>query len=117
MKFSYLYDLSFDLVDFSKEDEFKFKQSVRLDEGIFLDFDDEDNPVSLEMIGASKIFGVHKRQLENSRMELNIKIDMHRIKTEITVSFLTGQSERRVSVSYDVSNYASITSCEMLMTN
>ena len=93
-KFSYIYDFAFDLVDFSCEGEFRFKRSVELGEGMFLDFDENHLPVNLEIVSASKILGVEKEFLVNPDGNVTIIIgkDIYIIgHTVSTKSFCAGR--------------------------
>lgn len=116
-EFSYTYDLSFDLIDFSCKKEFAYKRSVKLDEGIYLDFNDKNKPVALEMIGASKIFGIHRKHLIEPDFKIHIKITDTLIKTEINLEYLIKQRKHEVSISNQVSNHESIPAIELILTN
>lgn len=117
VKFSYIYDFAFDLVDFSCEREFKFKRSVKLGEGMFLDFDENDLPVSLELIGASKILGVHRKHLNNPKFKVQVAISENSIKTEISVQYSIHQEQFEVKVEKEVSNDWLLDSIEMIIVN
>ena len=117
VKFSYIYDFAFDLVDFSCEGEFRFKRSVELGEGIFLDFDENDLPVSLELIGASKILGVHRKHLNNPKFKVHVMISENSIKTEISMKYLIHQGQFEAKVEKEVSNDWLLDSIEMVMIN
>ena len=116
-KFSYTYDFAFDLVDLSCDGEFAYKQSVKLDEGIYLDFDGENRPVALELIGASKILGIHRRHLVEPDFKLYIKITDTLIKTEINVGYLIKRRRHELSIKNQASNHYSIPSLEIVLTN
>lgn len=116
-KFSYTYDLAFDLVDLSCDGEFTYKQSVKLDEGIYLDFDGDNKPVALELIGASKILGIHRRHLVEPDFKVSVKITDNLIKTEINVAYLIKRRKHNLSIKNQVSNHYSFPSIEVVLTN
>lgn len=117
MKFRYTYDSAFDLLDFSCDDEFKFKRSVKLDEGIYLDFDDGGRPIALEIIGVSKIFRVLRKHLVEPYLEFHIEITSDLIRTEIKFHYLINQQKRNVSIENEVSNDYMLPPIEMTITN
>ena len=104
MKFRYTYDLAFDLVDFSCDEDFKFKRSVMVDEGIFLDFDENGMPVALEIIGASKIFHVHRKQLLEPDFKVHVEVTRELIKTEIRLTHFIDRRKYEVNVQNEIPN-------------
>lgn len=117
VKFSYIYDFAFDLIDFACEREFKFKRSVNLGEGMFLDFDEKDMPVALELIGASKILRVHGKHLIDPNLNVHIEITRNLIKIEIKLKYSINQRQFDVNFKNEVSNDWLLPSIEMLIKN
>ena len=62
----YAYDDALDIVNISIEEEFKYNGSIELEFGVFLDFDENDLPVNLEIISASKIMNMDKKHLKTN---------------------------------------------------
>ena len=117
IKFRYIYDFAFDLVDFACENEFKFKRSVKMAEGIFLDFDERNMPVALELIGSSKILGVHRKNLKDPKFTVHVEITKDLIKTEINVKYSINQRKVDVSVENEIPNDYLMPSIEIIITN
>lgn len=117
MKFCYIYDLAFDLISFYCERDFRFKRSVKMDEGIFLDFDDKGRPVALEMIGASKILSVHRKNILEPDFKLHVEITRDLIKTEIKVKYSINQREFEVNVKNEIPNEYLMHAIDVVITN
>lgn len=73
------YEHHFDTLLLRITKPYKYKESVEIGEGIILDFDEENVPVALEILNASKIFKVPKYALnkptENIGVHMGIKVD------------------------------------------
>ncbi|WP_407415189.1 hypothetical protein [Methanobrevibacter sp.] len=117
LKFRYIYDFAFDLVDFACEREFKFKRSVKMAEGVFLDFDERNMPFALELIGASKILGVHRKHLNNPNFTVHVEITRNLIKTEINLKYSINQRKFDISVENEIPNDYLMSSIEIIITN
>ena len=61
----YSYDSSFDILVVKVKRDFTYAKTVEMDEGVLLDFDINNVPISLEILDASKIFKVPKGSLNN----------------------------------------------------
>jgi uncharacterized protein YuzE len=83
-KYSYDYDL--DIVNISIEKEYEYNGSIELEFGVFLDFDENDIPVNLEIISASKIMEIEKECLKNPNGTVIITIE-DVIKVEVVFEF------------------------------
>lgn len=116
MKFRYIYDFAFDLVDFSCQREFKFKRSVKMCEGIFLDFDEKGMPVALEMIGASKILHVHRKHLMEQDIEVHVEVTRELIKTEIKVGYFLTHGKSEVNIKNEIPNEYLMPSVDVVIT-
>jgi len=69
-----MYDYHFDVFGIRVKDDYEYKESVELEEGIILDFDKNDIPVALEILDASKIFDVPDKQYLSNRESVNMSI-------------------------------------------
>ena len=62
---NYNYDFINDILLFEVKHDFDYKETIEMDDGILLDFDNGNIPVSLEILSASKKLNVPKESLRN----------------------------------------------------
>lgn len=86
VKYSYSYDFDLDIVNVQVKLEYVYRESIDLDVGVFLDFDENDFPVNLEILSASKRLGIEKELLINP--DDNVKIIISSDLIELDVNFL-----------------------------
>ena len=67
-----IYDRHFDVLGIRVVDDYTYNRSIELQEGIILDFDENNVPVALEILDASKLL-----KLPNKHYLTNITISMH----------------------------------------
>jgi uncharacterized protein YuzE len=82
----YTYDFDLDIVNIQVKQEYIYRESVDLDVGVFLDFDENDFPVNLEIISASKRLNVDKKLL--TKPDGDVKIIINSDLIELDVNFL-----------------------------
>ena len=61
----YMYDYSSDVLGVKVKNDFIYHETVELEDGVLLDFDKNDVPVSLEIMDASKRFNIPKSSLNH----------------------------------------------------
>ena len=70
------YDTDVDSIFINIVDEYVYKESIELEEGIILDFDTNGIPVALEILDISSLFGIDKISFENIQdIQMKIKIN------------------------------------------
>ena len=82
----YTYDFNLDIVNIQVKQEYDYTQSIDLDVGFFLDFDENDFPVNLEILSASKRLDIEKELLVSP--EGNVKIVICSDMIDLDVNFL-----------------------------
>ncbi len=89
-----MYDYHFDVFGIRVKDDYEYKESVELEEGIILDFDKNDVPVALEILDASKIFDVPDKQYLSNRgpVRMSICITDELISLEVEVKVVIHNS-------------------------
>lgn len=80
----YTYDSRLDVVRIEAKQEYTYKESIDLEVGVYLDFDENYFPVNLEIIDASKRIGVDKEFLTDPSGNVRITIT----KDQITVNVI-----------------------------
>ena len=86
-------------------------------EGIFLDFDENGMPVALEMIGTSKIFHVHRKNLMEPDFEVHVEITKDLIKTEIKVGYVLTYGKSEVNIKNEIPNEYLMPAIDVVITN
>ena len=81
----YSYDKEVDSIHIRITDDYKYKESLELEDGIILDFSDEGIPVGLEILDISVLFSLDKECFENIE-NINISIDITNFR--ISLNFL-----------------------------
>ena len=69
------YDFSSDILGVKSNKNFQYFETVEMDDGLLLDFDADNVPVSLEILDASKRFNLTRESLKNIiffKMEVSI---------------------------------------------
>lgn len=71
----YSYDIEVDSIHIKITDDYRYQESLELENGIILDFSDEGIPVALEILDISDLFSIDKECFENIE-NINISIDI-----------------------------------------
>ena len=79
----YTYEYDLDVVNIKVKRDYVYRESVDFDVGVFLDFDNDDFPVNLEIIDASKRMNVDKKFLINPSGNVNIYINSSLIELKV----------------------------------
>ena len=79
----YTYNFDLDIVNIKVKHEYVYRESVDLDVGVFLDFDENDFPVNLEILSASKRLNIEKELLINPNGNVKISIISDLIKLDV----------------------------------
>ena len=79
----YTYDYDLDIVNIKVKQEYAYDESVDLETGVFLDFDENKFPVNLEILSVSKRINVDKEFLINPNGDVKIIIDSDLINLEV----------------------------------
>lgn len=71
----YSYDGEVDSIHIKITEDYEYKESLELEDGIILDFSTEGIPMGLEILDISELFSVEKECFENIE-NINISIDI-----------------------------------------
>ena len=83
----YMYDESADILGIKVTQDFTYHETIELDEGLLLDFDENNVPTALEMHEASKRLNVPKSSL-NELVFFNMKVIVDAKSISINVGVL-----------------------------
>ena len=114
----YNYDSSCDVLVVKVKRDFTYAKTVEMDEGVLLDFDINNVPISLEILDASKIFKVPKGSLNNpSSFNMNVFVNEDSIKIDVRMSLLNEYHHENTKLDSLVNNYANIPSMETTLSS
>ena len=114
----YNYDSSCDVLVVKVKRDFTYAKTVEMDEGVLLDFDINNLPISLEILDASKIFKVPKGSLNNpSSFNMNVCVNEDSIKIDVRMSLLNEYHHENTKLDSLVNNYANIPSMETTLSS
>jgi uncharacterized protein YuzE len=83
----YYYDYKEDIFDISIAEDYVYDSTIKLDEGVFLDFDKNNIPIALEILGASKVTKIDKENLKMADVQVIYVVTPEKINVEITFSY------------------------------
>ena len=87
----YSYDYDLDIVNIKVKQDYIYNESIDFDVGVFLDFDENNCPVNLEILSASKRLGIEKEFLISPNGNVSIVINSDLI--TLDVYFKNGSEE------------------------
>jgi hypothetical protein len=86
----YRYDSYYDMLGIKITADYIYNKSVEMKDGVILDFDTNNNPIALQLIGASQIFEISKKSLECIPfIDMKVKIDELTICLDLTLGIET----------------------------
>ena len=105
----YRYDSSSDTLGIKVTRNFEYDETIEMDDGILLDFDVDNVPVSLEILDASKRFDLDNGSLKNIIcLKADICVDKKTILINATIGVLIDDVENKQIIQSYASNYAKI---------
>ena len=114
----YNYDSSCDVLVVKVKRDFTYAKTVEMDEGVLLDFDINNVPISLEILDASKIFKVPKGSLNNpSSFNMKVCVNDDSIKIDVRMRLLNEYHHENTKLDSLVNNYANIPSMETTLSS
>lgn len=109
----YKYDSSADVLAVKVKRDFSYHETIEMDEGILLDFDVDNVPISLEILDASKRFNVPKYSLHNLfSFNMNVCVNDDCIKIDVTIGVSIHNKQKDSVLSSLINNYANIPNME-----
>lgn len=79
----YTYEYDLDIINIKAKQDYSYKESIDFDVGVFLDFNENNFPVNLEILSASKRLDIEKEFLINPSGTVIIHINADLIELEI----------------------------------
>ena len=103
----YMYDYSSDVFGVKVKNDFIYHETVELEDGVLLDFDKNDVPVSLEIMDASKRFNIPKSSLNDLKFfNMTVVVDNKFITINVVIGVLIHNNEnKQILESFTVNKY------------
>ena len=103
----YMYDYSSDVLGVKVKNDFIYHETVELEDGVLLDFDKNDVPVSLEIMDASKRFNIPKSSLNDLKFfNMTVVVDNKFITIKVVIGVLINNNEnKQILESFTVNKY------------
>ncbi len=93
------YDYELDIYSIISSDNFEFGKSLEIEDGIILDFDKNDIPISIEILDISKRLKISKDDLMSSKANMKVKCSKDIL--EVYITFFVKIQEKEVSQCID----------------
>ncbi|EFC93574.1 hypothetical protein METSMIF1_03157 [Methanobrevibacter smithii DSM 2374] len=102
-----MYDYSSDVFGVKVKNDFIYHETVELEDGVLLDFDKNDVPVSLEIMDASKRFNIPKSSLNDLKFfNMTVVVDNKFITINVVIGVLIHNNEnKQILESFTVNKY------------
>ena len=113
-KLDYIYDCEHDLIDITIDESFKYGKSIEITNGIILDLDENGFPAAIEIISASKIFGIDKHNLISPDIDMGIIISDELICIQIKFTYFVFEQEQDVCFKQNLANNYGIPAMETI---
>ena len=92
----YMYDYSSDVFGVKVKNDFIYHETVELEDGVLLDFDKNNVPVSLEIMDASKRFNIPKFSLNDLKFfNMTVVVDNKFITINVVIGVLIHNNENK----------------------
>lgn len=99
----YTYDCKLDVINIEVDQDSPHKETIELEFGVFLDFNEDDFPINLEIISASKILNLEKERLLNPDGNVTVIIGKDIIEVYVCFKFNEGSEIVQFKVLNDLS--------------
>ena len=103
------YDSDADILGIKVNHDFTYEETIEMDDGLLLDFDIDNVPISLEVLDASKRFNLPKKSLNNIVcFKMDVCIDEKSISINAMVGVLINNVENEQFLKSHTSNYSNL---------
>ena len=93
------YDYSLDICTITVKDDFNFGKSLEIEDGVILDLDENNIPISIEILDISLRLGIEKSEIKSS--DVSMKILCSEDILEITIDFYYKIEEKEFNQTFD----------------
>lgn len=86
----YTYDSNLDVINIEVKQDIPHKETIELEFGVFMDFNQNDLPINLEIISASKLINADKKSLCNPNGNVTVIVGSEVIEVNVLFKFEDG---------------------------
>lgn len=86
----YTYDSNLDVINIEVKQDIPHKETIELEFGVFMDFNQNDLPINLEIISASKLINADKKSLCNPNGNVTVIVGSDVIEVNVLFKFEDG---------------------------
>lgn len=109
------YDYPLDIFTITVKDDFNFGRSIELEDGVILDFDKDNIPVSIEILDISERLGIKKHEIQNSNASMKIMINEDILMVHIEFKYIVHEKEFNETINSKIANNYNIPNMELAL--
>lgn len=98
------YDYKYDIYSITVDENFIFKKSLELEDGVILDFNEDGIPISIEILDISERLDLSKHLLNNATINMEINCNPDILKVEISFFYKVHEMEMEKSIDSKLAN-------------
>lgn len=98
------YDSFLDIYTITVKENFKFGKSLELEEGVILDFDENNVPISIEILDISKRLGIKKNIIKSANVQMRIMCNSEILKVTINFFYKIHEKEFNGTIDSRIAN-------------
>ena len=107
------YDYSLDIYTITVDEDFEFGKSLELEDGVILDFDKNNIPVSIEILDISKRLGIKKQEVDSSTIAMKITCTPEILEVSIVFFYKIHEKEFEKTIDSKLANTFNIPQIEL----
>ena len=107
------YDYLLDIYTITVRKNFKFGKSLELEEGVILDFDENNVPISIEIIDISKRLGINKNILKSANTQMRIICNKTILEVKINFLYKIHEKEFNETIRSKIANNYNLPQIDM----
>lgn len=98
------YDYKYDIYSITVDENFIFKKSLELEDGLILDFNEEGIPISIEILDISERLDLSKHLLNNATINMEINCNPDILNVEISFFYKVHEREMEKNIDSKLAN-------------
>ena len=107
------YDDHLDIYTITIKENFKFGRSLELEEGVILDFDENNVPVSIEILDISQRLGIKKNIIKSADVQMKIMCNKDILKVTVNFFYKIHEKEYNESIDSRIANNFNLPQMEL----
>ncbi len=107
------YDYLLDIYTITVKENFKFGKSLELEEGVILDFDENNVPISIEILDISKRLGIKKNIIQSADVQMKIMCNQEILKVTIKFFYKIHEKEFSETINSRIANNFNLPQMEL----